>query len=456
MAWVALALLPAHATNGDTRSVAAQDEELVEPPTTDPEMLHVASTLRLSRRTDAPERELLLQRLAESRSGAIEPLLEVLVTGKIAKTEAEDPRQILSVPQRELVLGALARLPGSTVRAALEQRSLAVAAGKLEDTLPVWRARVWTLGAIGDEGDLEGLLTDGRGADRRALPELKSKTWRECFAPLLKRTPTAFDRLVTLWPGARPEQLRALLEATGDSADPNGLRFLASVIEAGKRDQALLAIGQIRRVGRSYDGELDRQTAEALRKWIDLERSNQTQQVLQALGEFRDRDSLALCVELLDSEDAGLRDSALWALRRSSGLTMAAARKPWTRWLGRQEREFELARAREKPKLVSRDAAQVLDAVRALRPLRIEAHEVASWIIPLLSRRHVGLRVQACESLADLDARSSVPALVEVLEDPDKRVREAAWTALQTLTGRELPLDVEAWRKLVATAPRAG
>ena len=55
----------------------------------------------------------------------------------------------------------------------------------------------------------------------------------------------------------------------------------------------------------------------------------------------------------------------------------------------------------------------------------------------------------ACGALAQLGDRRAVPTLVEQLSDSDAGVRQAAWSALRSLTGEDLPCEQSAWDELV-------
>ncbi|MBK7874271.1 MAG: hypothetical protein IPJ77_00695 [Planctomycetes bacterium] len=421
-----------------TPAVRAQDEAPVDPPeaalSADPvrnqEILRLAQILRLSRRADSPIRSELVRGLVANGGRSIEALLDLLESGRVPKVAPDDGRQVLSEAQRELVLAALGELDPLLVRAAGEQRL------SYAETTAVYRTAVWALCAGGNDEVLERFLR--RSSTRGDQPELPHVDWRRGFQLLFTRTPGAFAIAERFWREGLSEQQRALVEACGELRDPACLAFLASVLEFDRGDLATLAVGQIVRVGRSYDPALDERLGAAIRPRLDLTRPNACQAALQALGELRDRTTLALATDLLHEEDAGIRQSALWMLRRASGLELDGKPATWKRWLDDQERTFATAEKRILPNLASKELARVVEGLRDLSALRIERAQIARWIEPVLKRSEPGLRVQACHALLELDERSSVGMLQPLLEDRDARVVAAARTALTKLTGRDV------------------
>jgi hypothetical protein len=84
--------------------------------------------------------------------------------------------------------------------------------------------------------------------------------------------------------------------------------------------------------------------------------------------------------------------------------------------------------------------------------------EVVPHIVPMLKDADVFVRMAAARVLGDLAAKSAVGPLIDALEDGETAVREAAFVALRTITGKDLKFDplapsdaerarrVKAWR----------
>lgn len=66
---------------------------------------------------------------------------------------------------------------------------------------------------------------------------------------------------------------------------------------------------------------------------------------------------------------------------------------------------------------------------------------VIPYLIPMVKDSDVFVRMAACRTLSDLDARIAVPDLIEALNDPATVVREAAVVALRRITKRGMRFD---------------
>ncbi len=66
---------------------------------------------------------------------------------------------------------------------------------------------------------------------------------------------------------------------------------------------------------------------------------------------------------------------------------------------------------------------------------------VIPHIVPLLKDTDLFVRMCAARVLADLGTLQGVPALIDALEDSEPTVRESAWNALRTLTGKDFKFD---------------
>lgn len=66
---------------------------------------------------------------------------------------------------------------------------------------------------------------------------------------------------------------------------------------------------------------------------------------------------------------------------------------------------------------------------------------VIPHLIPMVQDSDVFVRMAACRTLSDLDARIAVPDLIEALNDPATVVREAAVVALRRITKRGMRFD---------------
>lgn len=68
--------------------------------------------------------------------------------------------------------------------------------------------------------------------------------------------------------------------------------------------------------------------------------------------------------------------------------------------------------------------------------------------------RDLDVRLQAIRMLGELDNEAAIPALAEVLSDPDPAVQYRAVAALKQVSGRDLGNDVNVWREWAANPGR--
>jgi hypothetical protein len=126
-----------------------------------------------------------------------------------------------------------------------------------------------------------------------------------------------------------------------------------------------------------------------------------------------------------------------------TGFGFAETPAPWSAWLASEASWSGAQRPARREDLASEDAGRALAAVRAYRGRRLARESLAEDLLPVLARSEANLRIAACEVLSDLRARSSIPALVDLLDAEDEGVRAAAWQALDAIRGTPLPRDVD-------------
>ena len=443
---LALAVLaPAAAARQQEPSAAEEEAESVYDPLLahDPSRevsLHVAAILRASRKKGAPPAEQLAARITERGIKALGPLLARLDERTVPKTglEAEERDQILSVPQREIVLLALARLDRRPVIAALDAR--ATPAGP-ERTL----VDIAVLGAVGDARDLERIAKlacaagDGGEPRERAAEEAGRAIER-----VLARSAGASEALPRLYETACAELRPEMLKAIGAARDPRMLPLLARTIELHPELDAL-AVAQIVPIGRSFDRDANLALADLLRPRIEAGLTPVPPAAILALGELGDEASLPRLIEILEEGKRELASNAHWALRRITGKKFVDRPDLWKTWYAAETRWFERELGKTLGDLRSNDAAKVAAAVRALSARSLRREEVAHDLGSLLQRREGALRAMAAQALGELGASAGVEPLIAARRDVDPRVAAAAAQALGSLRAKGLPRDAPRW-----------
>lgn len=391
----------------------------------------------------------LAERLAAPGPGAIRPLLDVLVQARVPKFADADAPQLLSKPQRALVVAALARLPATDVRAELDARL------SIEPlTRGVRIAALHVLGVIGTERDLDRLGDLVRHAAGEELDREEREALREAHAALLRRMPHVLDSLAKRWHRRDRAANEALLLALGDLQEKRAVKLL---FEVARTDAPLaqLALSTVRRTGASGNPEVDLEFARWLGHQPDPQRTEWTRAVLYALGELDEGESLDVLIDALGDAKSGLRDAAAWSLQKISGMAHTGDCDFWNAWRRRELQWLNRGRARCRSVFdsSSRDSSHVGAIVQALREYsgrRLFRSELARDVVVLLERREPALRELACATLGELGSRAAVPALVGALASDHPAVADAAWRALAKIAGCDVPRDAEVARTLLA------
>lgn len=407
-----------------------------------PAEMRVASALRRSRiERDLPS-ETFAREIASLELSGLRPCLDTLERERVAAVVPGDTEQMLSVPQRGMVLAALAELPpAAVVSAALERAQLS-----REDATR--RLVLDVLGVAGGPQHLRELVAQAMPEDGSDPAPAVLAAFQAGLAGILAREARAYDALTAFHRDAPAALSDAVVMAVGDAGSTRGLEHLEHVLTFQPEATGLCA-AQVRRLGRSGDLEVDRALAQRLRWAVDPERPEACRAILLALGELRDYEAVPMLIELLESIDPGVAGNAHWALRRITDLRFPAEPQRWRGW-----HESELAWfAREEDSVLralhvgSPSAAAA--AAREIGERRLWREELAQELVTALGRPQPALRSPICRAIERLGVDNVTAGLVELL-DSDPESAEAALHALVALTGRELPADAMTWRLALA------
>jgi len=406
----------------------------------------VLACLRGLRRKERPSDEELAVQLARAGERVLPLFLEVLVAREVPALEAGEP-QVLSEVQEHALLLAVAQLEREPVLAHVG--AVLLADGGLRQR----HAALGCVGVVGRANDLLQLFELALAPEETALDERLARALRRSVTALLHHDPRAFEQLVTLRRITRPELLAVLVSAVGATKDPHGLAYLAEVAY-WHEELVLDVMSQVPLLGASGDEVVDAAMKVRLRPYLDETRPGPCRAAVIALTALGDDDSIAGMIELFDSESSGLRQNAHWALKQLTGLNLSPAKEIWSRWhqgelywlVREKNRAFQLLR--------ERNPATAADALRDILLHPLARKDLAAALPDLLKSPYPALRVLACNSLADLEARSAIGRLVWALEDAEPAVAQAAHSALRALTKLDLPREPLAWQTATNTQPR--
>lgn len=392
--------------------------------------------LRASRKPGGPDHEDVVAAIQSLGTGALEPMLDLLVARQVPSLVAGEHVQSLSEPQREMLLAALATWAPRTTFDAIEAR-LARNAGAGERI-----AAIYIYGALGGAGQLDrvrSLALDPSLLEHpEELPKDVERAVRTAFCRILKRDASGYPWLRTQIERAPACLQEPIVFAIGDTHDPCGIEPLALVL-AFHPELAPLVVAQVRLLGQSCDSEANRRLAREVRPYLASERIELACATARALGELGDDESVPEILALLESPQPALVQSAHWALRRISRLNLPALVGPWRASLSSEQLWWDKEAAAIFQQATHGIPPERLSAVAALggRPWR--RADVARELLPTLQDRDAAVRLRACASLGQLGSPVASATLADTLADPDRAVAEAALKALVAIHGRALP-----------------
>jgi len=366
---------------------------------------------------------------AARRLAALGAAAAPALVGALADGEA------LSAEQREALLGGLALLDRSAVRAALETRVSSSAAER--------RAVLAVLERLGAPDDLPLAL-------RAAFPPKEgSQRLDEDLAAastaILARHPGGARGLPRLVAAAELQAAAALVRGLGGSGRREALDALAALLDAAPDlEQAVLSeIGRLAALlAPPYAGAALRQ----VRARLESGDPQVVREAALACGRLLDDAALPRLVELLEDPRPGIAEAALFSLRSITSLSLPADRARWQAWLDAEEEWFDTELGSTLARLGSWNRREVLAGLREVSLRRMRRLELAAEVEPLLHAEDAGVCLAACRALAALGACARLASVIDCLEDEDRALSAEAWLALQSLTGAHLPRDPAVWR----------
>ena len=397
----------------------------------------IASCLRASRSNPAAASD-LAARITASGPHAIEAVFDVLVERRIAPVREGDAPQVLSVPQRAILLDVLRRLPPDSVRAQAVARLRAAQ----PDDEAVALAVVHALGAVGQAGDLQKVVAlaprrheEGASWTRDARAAVKL-----AVESILVRDPRAWTVLPGIVRTTDHVAARTLLEALGTRRDPRALAVLFESLHAHPT-LSPLAVATSVKVGPSLDGGITDEFVSWMADQFAGARSEHGQSLLRAIGALDDGSHAQVLIDALDDEDSEVRRAAAWGLQRMTGFGYPATPAPWRAWWEEEQRWHEEDRERLREELASEDPGLVASALREYAGHRAWRGELAEDVLVALDRPEPGLRLAALDILEGLNAISAIGPMAALLDSSDSGVRDAVRRTIGSISGLDLPED---------------
>lgn len=411
-----------------------------------PSELRAIELLRGLRDPAAPPPEVSGAQLAElgaSTLGLLLDVLELRVVPGLERPEGEAlPAQLLSRPQQETVLTAIGLLGRAPLLPLLEGRLVQ------PGTFAQRRAAIEALGAVAAGGDVDRLLEYARSEEADSDPRL-FEPLQAAITSTLRRDGRGLRALSRGWRDLSPAVLATVIQGVGAARDARGLSLLLEIHEWAP-DQRPLIASQVPLLGPADDPRTNSDLAFALLQQVEEGEPNAANAAILALGCLEDFASVPALVELLDSDSGAQRANAHHALCQLLNKSTRASAPPWRHWY-RKEELWVAQRSRSVlEQLRERDPDVVRPALEELGSKRLERHELALAVCPVLQHPSPQIRAQACDVLLGLGSRWAIGDLKLALDDEAQEVRSAAHRALSAISKETRPPERAAWEDLPA------
>ncbi|MEQ1892870.1 MAG: hypothetical protein ABL998_10035, partial [Planctomycetota bacterium] len=207
----------------------------------------------------------------------------------------------------------------------------------------------------------------------------------------------------------------------------------------------LAVIDGLARAGAARPWRVGAEVAECLERLALSKEVARRAAATRALGRLARIDSVPRLVPRLQDPAPEVVAAAIEALQCCAQRTDLADAESWRAWL---ERENEWWTARGElcvAALQSDDPAALTENLRELYGHRLARSATADALLGRIARMEPSELVLACSALGRLGDLEAVPELVPLLDAAEAPVREAAWKALRTLTGVDLPAERSLW-----------
>jgi hypothetical protein len=368
---------------------------------------------------------------AELRSLGEPALAAMLDAVRTRRFLANGQRVPLRPEEERLLTAALARLPRSSVRAAVEKL---LAEGLLADD-PGGRAALARV--VGALGGAEELALLGRlclpGEDPPSRED--RAVFRRSLDEILARDPAHLSGVAPAFRSVAEALVAPLVEGVAGCASKAALECCVELLGARPAADSLLLL-HIGRLGEELHGPFPSNVSGPVRRYLGSSELELALLAVNTLGSLGDREAVPSLMQLFESPEPAVAKRSLAILQELSGETIGLTPSRWTAWYAAEEAWWQ----QEAPLVfndLQADPEAAAEALITLTRHRLYRHEIAQEVARVLSREEPELVHLATSTLGYLGSWTAVPALEACLEDPAAPVRLAAARSLRLITGRD-------------------
>lgn len=308
-------------------------------------------------------------------------------------------------------------------------------------TLDVRRAALRILSEISTARDL-GLML--RLADRTPADRGLEQSLEAALDALLARDASTYLALERSYLETATALRRAIVRSVSRAETLDGARLLSRFLYRDDDLRPLLLVS-IGRMGRALPRPIGEDVLSNVRRFLAEADPLALPEAILAVGHLDDCESIPQLIALLKSPRRGLRANALWSLKRITGLGIAETPDRWTSWYQSEREWWQDEWPSTLADLHCTNSRRTKVALMDVATRHLGRHALAREVVQVLTHDDIEVATLACSTLAQLESRSAVPGLVDCLGHSDMILRMAAWNALRTITGKDLPLDTTAW-----------
>ena len=375
---------------------------------------------------------------------AIPPLFEVWQKGRVPRSWRTDADYVLLLDERQMriVVAAFDALPEKDVNDFLG--SLA----SNDSPRDIRIKGIKLLGEIGDPATLRllGQLATPFEHGEGSIPRVMRGAFGAALARLVERDVVKTNHLRELFLDVPVGLMATIVQSLGAMEGPGAARSLAALLgRQPKLDPLILSkIASRERSSNPLDDEDLRTAVRALLRSADPMVLASAARTSGVLG---DEEATEELVSLVAHRDASVRLNAGDALKRITGLDFRRNAELWANWYEEEMRWWDTESSDVLLALETAEGVELTRAIVAGLKRRLHRHRIAESLVLRLRDQNPDQVRLACAALAQLRASFAVRELIACLEHSESRVREAAHKALLTITEKNLPLRVEAWRE---------